>query len=653
MAAAQAELNESERQLGVLRNQPPPMAGPSYEKFDTDGEDRLRGTRPSASQRKTKGSSAGADQAVLSPTDAHLQVASCRTHPLKLGALLLTLLKGMIPILKCITDREATNLGIFLLETLKLLAHWRSTEAIYKEECEKMCGFGISLTELDDRKTSYGQYKVLLLRWHQNCLITFRSCLDNSEWTSRRNALHVLTRIVSVFPVVDQHALILRKAVEKVRDSDEREDLKVLSKSYLACLEKESTKPGRLVTVVTFGGPTAKPGVKRAAAASTATASATAVASDSPAKAAHPAAVKPPVAAVLRAAAKPFVPTATAAAAPEGATAKAPSNSKGHSAKGEGEGHAPAAEERSVKRVKVESASTGAVGSSNHDKQTDKQTEAQGGSEKEAAHSKDRQAPGATPRSSGSREDKDKGSGESAKDKEKGNGDKDKDKGNAGKDKDKDKGDKEARGNREAARVTGTEAAPADSKSDHRREKEEKEERREEKKRDQSHTDDKDKSGATAAPKDREPAKDPEASSMKRQRVAAERNESAGGGKDAKAVKGSLPEPPPLPNPPSLPGPPRLPDPPSLPGPPRVDPESPSKRGSTRSRRSPQDDLNQAKSGGTPVNFELKSRAEKEDKEGSGGGSNSRGRGEPAAPVAAGQGLVRESKPRGGRKSKK
>ncbi len=36
----------------------------------------------------------------------------------------------MVPILKCITDREATNLGVFLLETLKLLAHWRSSEAV-------------------------------------------------------------------------------------------------------------------------------------------------------------------------------------------------------------------------------------------------------------------------------------------------------------------------------------------------------------------------------------------------------------------------------------------------------------------------------------------------------------------------------------------
>ena len=36
MESTQRELHEAERQINVLRNQPPPMAGPSDEKYDAD-----------------------------------------------------------------------------------------------------------------------------------------------------------------------------------------------------------------------------------------------------------------------------------------------------------------------------------------------------------------------------------------------------------------------------------------------------------------------------------------------------------------------------------------------------------------------------------------------------------------------------------------
>lgn len=41
-------------------------------------------------------------------------------------------------------------------------------------------------------------------------------CLENNEYTSRRNALTVLKRLIPVFPLADQHALLLRKSLEKV-----------------------------------------------------------------------------------------------------------------------------------------------------------------------------------------------------------------------------------------------------------------------------------------------------------------------------------------------------------------------------------------------------------------------------------------------------
>lgn len=37
---------------------------------------------------------------------------------------------------------------------------------IYAEECAARSGFGISLTEIDNRRTTFEQYKKLLLKWH-------------------------------------------------------------------------------------------------------------------------------------------------------------------------------------------------------------------------------------------------------------------------------------------------------------------------------------------------------------------------------------------------------------------------------------------------------------------------------------------------------
>lgn len=40
------------------------------------------------------------------------------------------LLKDVVPALRCITDREAVNVGTFLYETFKTLNYWRSSEEV-------------------------------------------------------------------------------------------------------------------------------------------------------------------------------------------------------------------------------------------------------------------------------------------------------------------------------------------------------------------------------------------------------------------------------------------------------------------------------------------------------------------------------------------
>jgi len=165
------------------------------------------------------------------------------------------LLRTVPHVLKCVTVREGANMGIFLRETFQLLSHWRSNESVYARECEARVGFAINFSgDLSGRKTSYEQFTKLMNKWHNICSQIFQSCLRNEEWTSRRNALAVLTSVVEYFPVVTEHFNALKKLTEGMRDTEQREDLKKLAQGYLNLLEREGSKPDRLFPAVQWGG---------------------------------------------------------------------------------------------------------------------------------------------------------------------------------------------------------------------------------------------------------------------------------------------------------------------------------------------------------------------------------------------------------------
>jgi len=52
-----------------------------------------------------------------------------RSHTLSMH-MCAQLMSDVVPLLRCITDREAINMGIFLYESLRLLNYWRSTEKV-------------------------------------------------------------------------------------------------------------------------------------------------------------------------------------------------------------------------------------------------------------------------------------------------------------------------------------------------------------------------------------------------------------------------------------------------------------------------------------------------------------------------------------------
>ncbi|KAF7808544.1 THO complex subunit 2 [Senna tora] len=157
--------------------------------------------------------------------------------------------KTLQPMICCCTEYEAGRLGRFLYETLKIAYYWKSDETIYERECGNMPGFAVYYRYPNSKRVAYGQFIKVHWKWSQRITRLLIQCLESSEYMEIRNALIMLTKISSVFPVTRKSGINLEKRVAKIK-SDEREDLKVLATGVSAALA--SRKPS-WVTDEEFG----------------------------------------------------------------------------------------------------------------------------------------------------------------------------------------------------------------------------------------------------------------------------------------------------------------------------------------------------------------------------------------------------------------
>ena len=141
----------------------------------------------------------------------------------------------------CCTERQAKNLGSFLNASLAQLLHWKSHEDVYKEECAKLPGFSVSFADQNSKKATYEDYVKVVFKWYCKILKSLMQCLESKEYMELRNALHVLTRTIDVFPRMKKLGDLLEKRVAKLRE-EERKDLQMLASQYHGLLQK--AKPG-------------------------------------------------------------------------------------------------------------------------------------------------------------------------------------------------------------------------------------------------------------------------------------------------------------------------------------------------------------------------------------------------------------------------
>ncbi|KAH6773938.1 THO2 [Perilla frutescens var. frutescens] len=143
--------------------------------------------------------------------------------------------KTLQPMICCCTEYEVGRLGRFLFETLKTAYHWKSDESIYERECGNMPGFAVYYRYPNSQRVTYGQFIKVHWKWSQRITRLLIQCLESTEYMEIRNALIMLTKISSVFPVTRKSGINLEKRVAKIK-SDEREDLKVLATGVAAAL---------------------------------------------------------------------------------------------------------------------------------------------------------------------------------------------------------------------------------------------------------------------------------------------------------------------------------------------------------------------------------------------------------------------------------
>ncbi|KAH9314243.1 hypothetical protein KI387_022870 [Taxus chinensis] len=150
----------------------------------------------------------------------HIDVLICKTLP---------------PMICCCTELEAGRLGRFLHETLKMAYYWKSDESIYERECGNMPGFAVYYRDPNSQRVTFAQYIKVHWKWSGRITRLLIQCLESNEYMDIRNALIILTKISSVFPVTRKSGINLERRVSKIK-ADEREDLKVLATSVAAAL---------------------------------------------------------------------------------------------------------------------------------------------------------------------------------------------------------------------------------------------------------------------------------------------------------------------------------------------------------------------------------------------------------------------------------
>jgi THO complex subunit 2 len=91
--------------------------------------------------------------------------------------------------------------------------HWKSDEEIYEKECGNMPGFSVFYRDPNSARVNFGQYIRVHWKWNSRLTRLLIQCLESEEYMEIRNALTVLTKIATIFPVLKKSGITLERRV--------------------------------------------------------------------------------------------------------------------------------------------------------------------------------------------------------------------------------------------------------------------------------------------------------------------------------------------------------------------------------------------------------------------------------------------------------
>lgn len=151
-----------------------------------------------------------------------------------------------------VTEGEAANLSILLLETWKFVNRWRYDDGAYEKEVAGKPGSymvdpveeGAEAGESTTREgnlysVSFEQYKALFVKWHISIGAAALGCLKSSEYIHTRASLIVLSRIVDVFPSRPNLGNKLFEVLEPMTsEKNPLQDIRSAAQSYIMQLKR-------------------------------------------------------------------------------------------------------------------------------------------------------------------------------------------------------------------------------------------------------------------------------------------------------------------------------------------------------------------------------------------------------------------------------
>lgn len=161
------------------------------------------------------------------------------------------LLAMLVPTLMACTESEAGFLGHALQEVLSLLTRWQRSEKLYNLELKSKATFSTAPTTLSTAEgskeelilesyKSHEKYLIQCQAWHLQLSTNLLPLLQsNNEFMFIRCGLVFLSKVAALaFPSRKKDGLMVLKAVEKLAEGEQREDLQLMARSVAVLLKK-------------------------------------------------------------------------------------------------------------------------------------------------------------------------------------------------------------------------------------------------------------------------------------------------------------------------------------------------------------------------------------------------------------------------------